>query len=1065
MADKYGRGRPPIDRTKEKGALRDELISKLNFEFEFTDLLGPGDKNKHHCFNKTAHKNGDATPSLSYNMATGAWRCHACGEKGDLFTLYGKIRKLTYPEALKFLYQRYGLWNQVILYREERGEFKQPIIQDENIIVKHKMGRDHLRLNDKWLRVLLERYGLTKETICRWDLAVTDGRLSIPIWKDYSHLENWNQNMVALAQVVNFRKHDIMRSFCNWQNLISGAVQSAKPESYSIDGVIQQRYGEWKPVWAAAGKVLGVKGYNSCYLYPFEVAKDNSVFYLVGGELKALLLNQLGIPAVAFTSGEGNIAMDFLPFLFGKRIRVLMDADPAGEAAAERMSVALASQGVYVEKAIWPENVKQELPSGGDVTDLLAACNWDVDGLKLLKYVEVEAPLLEDEVEKELEEAEAVEVRWSEANLVPFSNLVDPNELQKWVRLGAIISGRGETPYVVPRRIEAKCQEGKLDYRPICNQCKLPAQNFCSKKQFSTEEQLEMVGQSKSELENTLRRILGIPKNCSAPKIDGQYSAVENINVTPTVDHAYSGDIMDSLKDDYRYHPAYILKEERVEIKENASYEFLGKIIPEPRNNKFTFAIREARPLENDILTYHHDQTEWNYARSALGAGKGMQADEIIKNLTTDLRENVCAIYQQDRMLQSILLSLFLPFSFRLGQFYNERICPSVMVMGDTTVGKSTATQRLLRFFGAGRMANAGGQQTFVGLLGGNLQLGSNRMTFSWGLIPTSHRGFVALDEYHKLNLEHMGAITNTISSGIAERITASGTRRTKSWVRFLYLCNPRELRGVSRPLGAYVNPMDACLQVCGTSQDLGRIDYVHIQYQYDGNDLYDQRRPLVEQEYTKGAARTHLCWAWSRQPEDFEFEDQDYLLAQSKELANKYGHHTLLIPAHLRFKLAKFAIAFALLCMSESDGKVLVTRAHVDLAVQWFDEGYAPYIEPNSRQAALMPVELVKCLDQVPAGNYRRIRLFLQGEAWSLEDVIDSLGKVVGSEFLDLTQFNYRLISRRGRLFYPTNPEVFHEMLNSYFIEREKRLEATQATSDKPVYIGRKKDGRWEDS
>lgn len=51
----------------------------------------------------------DQEPSLSVNVASGKWYCHACGEGGDVFTFLQKRFSLSFPEAVTAAAERAGM--------------------------------------------------------------------------------------------------------------------------------------------------------------------------------------------------------------------------------------------------------------------------------------------------------------------------------------------------------------------------------------------------------------------------------------------------------------------------------------------------------------------------------------------------------------------------------------------------------------------------------------------------------------------------------------------------------------------------------------------------------------------------------------------------------------------------------------------------------------------------------------------------------------------------------------------------------------------------------------------
>ena len=97
-----------------------QLAERWNLGELFDELLGPGRKLHRSCWNKSSHTSGDATPSLSFHPRTGAWVCWACGEKGDLFTLYEKVQGQSFPVALAMLLERYGIAGPGLSMKEKK---------------------------------------------------------------------------------------------------------------------------------------------------------------------------------------------------------------------------------------------------------------------------------------------------------------------------------------------------------------------------------------------------------------------------------------------------------------------------------------------------------------------------------------------------------------------------------------------------------------------------------------------------------------------------------------------------------------------------------------------------------------------------------------------------------------------------------------------------------------------------------------------------------------------------------------------------------------------------------
>ena len=57
------------------------------------------------CINETAHAHGDSNPSASANLPLGYFTCHACGLKGDGFSLMLELEGMKAKEVLELFKQ------------------------------------------------------------------------------------------------------------------------------------------------------------------------------------------------------------------------------------------------------------------------------------------------------------------------------------------------------------------------------------------------------------------------------------------------------------------------------------------------------------------------------------------------------------------------------------------------------------------------------------------------------------------------------------------------------------------------------------------------------------------------------------------------------------------------------------------------------------------------------------------------------------------------------------------------------------------------------------------------
>ena len=1005
---------------------KQRLLDSIDLKGEVTALLGqPQGGKRFHCYRKESHANDDKNASLTIGP-NGYYKCHTCSVRGDFFQLYmdvNGVEKDRFGETLLFFARKYGIQVDTDI---QLSNTKSPAKKKRAVIGKRKAKQSiFIPIKDiqtkrgafvaDWLG---KNYGISMKTILDWGLgwSTQSTRLFIPIPINKMWID---KTTTTPDELVNIRKHDIMRYHCTWQK----GDESISKRPAEVRNPAET--GGWKAVWnKGGGKVVGIRGHNSVYVYPMSNLDKDGDIWIVGGELKALLLTQLGFNAVTFTCGEGSYASDLLNLFTNKTVKVVYDIDKAGVDGANNVGQALANNGAIVQVGSIPAD---GLPDNGDISDYLRINDWNIESLSRLEWRKIER----QEKKERVTEEPVKEINYK---TVSFAGLTEGSRLGQYVSVPVLVSGRGDTPYAVPLDINATCNAGKASAIPKCKQCSLPSSGFQKKMKLSAESVVDLTGMPKSRLNKEVKQISGIPANCNKPKLKIKYATVEKLVTVPTVD--INDDIGDSM---YRHHRIYYISGGEP-IRENVAYKANGKIVGDPRDNKFTLAATSTEPLDGDVFSYKFSHESHEELRRALWSDCNNNSD-VIWRTVRDLRDHVLYKYGQDTMIMVEWMSWFMPFQFNIGQYLCHKVCPEVMVLGPTRVGKSTMAQDLTVHFGAGRYADCGANTTFVGLIGGNADIGSSRV-FTWGLIPTSHGGVVILDEYNKLSYEVMGGLTNQKSSGIAERITNSGVRKTRAFVRYLTLCNPRG----RKKLEGYESPLDAAIDVVGTPQDLARIDFLFVaQTVSDPTVLNRFHSPEVDHRYKRELARYHLKWAWSLNKKTIRFRDPKYVLDTAHKLSQILGRFPLIQPAESKFKLGRAAISIASMCYSfdKETGGVIVENEHIDLANSLFLSVYGKFVRGASVKSGVIPPDIVKLFDRV--SDWRRLRVLSTSDKWGAEDLNFVFGSKDAAEFKFLAQLEYCLVRRQGSCFIPIADE-FQELISEY-INNRRAPEGTDAT------------------
>jgi hypothetical protein len=285
------------------------------------------------------HTNGDRTPSLSVNLATGRFRCYGCGAWGGPYD--AALAAGHTPRSAMELLSAYGLaasrpGDRPAGMRRTAAAGKRPTApkpapaKPQLTVGEEEVGEEDV---GPWMSNLAERPALIAR-ICRargWryaamrelevgiEVRVVDGttrlgRLTIPIRDARGEL------------------HGVLRYRLPWRTFGAKMI-------------------------SASGTRLG--------LVPHPARERSSLVLLVEGPADALAARSHGLPAIAVPGADAWRA-EWAELLAGRQVTVLMDADEVGRKAARRIHEDLRGGADAVVLDIAPER-----SDGYDLTDLL----------------------------------------------------------------------------------------------------------------------------------------------------------------------------------------------------------------------------------------------------------------------------------------------------------------------------------------------------------------------------------------------------------------------------------------------------------------------------------------------------------------------------------------------------------------------------------------------------------------------------------------------------------------------------------------------------------------------
>ncbi len=298
----------------------------------------------------------EKTPSFTVSPGKGIYKCFGCGKAGNSVNFIMEHEKYSYPEALRYLANKYGI---VIEEQEPSPEERQLDSDRESLFSLNSFAQKF------YTQTLLE----------------TEEGKSIGL--SYFMERGFREDIIA--------KFQLGFSPTAWDAFTKEALAKGFSEKYlndsgltiSKDGKQYDRFRErvMFPIHNLTGKVIGFGGriltsdktkpkyvnspeseiYNkSKSLYGIWLAKNAIVArdncYLVEGYTDVISLHQSGIENVVASSGT-SLTTEQIKLIskFTRNITILYDGDPAGIKASFRGIDMILEQGMNVRVVLFPD--------------------------------------------------------------------------------------------------------------------------------------------------------------------------------------------------------------------------------------------------------------------------------------------------------------------------------------------------------------------------------------------------------------------------------------------------------------------------------------------------------------------------------------------------------------------------------------------------------------------------------------------------------------------------------------------------------------------------------------
>lgn len=301
----------------------------------------------------------EKTPSFTVSPIKGIYKCFGCGKAGNSVNFIMEHEKLSYPEALRYLAQKYNI------------ELEEDYTLTEEDQLRHGKRESLLILNDYAKKYFIDLLWNTEE----------GKNIGLSYFKERGFRED------------SIKKFELGYSINEWDHLTKKAIAEGYVEEFLEETGLSIRneqkhslYDRFRgrvlfPVHNLTGRVVAFGGrilktdpknpkyvnspeseiyHKSSILYGAYFAKksirEQDNCYLVEGYTDVISLHQSGIENVVASSGTSLTTEQIrLISRFTKNITILYDGDPAGIKASLRGIEMILEEGLNVKVVLFPE--------------------------------------------------------------------------------------------------------------------------------------------------------------------------------------------------------------------------------------------------------------------------------------------------------------------------------------------------------------------------------------------------------------------------------------------------------------------------------------------------------------------------------------------------------------------------------------------------------------------------------------------------------------------------------------------------------------------------------------
>ena len=670
-----------------------------------------------------------------------------------------------------------------------------------------------------------------------------------------------------------------------------------------------------------ANKIRSRSGTTSGLIIPFDLwinTPESKWTIICAGEKDMAVTRSNGFNAITLTGGEKALPKLINPFK-NRKIAICYDHDEAGISGAKALAAYLTPIAQEVRVVTNFHEVCEG--HGEDLTDFFVKYKKTKQDLQ--KYI-LESPVFTRE--------QAKEEQLKRHPLISLLEASKPQYINRVVQSNVQVVATFEKAMPVPTTIYAKKLNSSGD--PKYNQMLVGEEKTWELSEMTCQDVLKLIDNNftEAQIRDNVREILGISKYEREIRVE-----------KPTKDTVYQCNVTDLFEATSKdiatiEFTAYVLKKR---LESGKKYLITYKLVPHPyKGQQLVMIILDVEEACDSVSNFRVTEE----VKSNLNLFKNLEGSVAVRlDTLAEMAKAFIGYNGYNNLIQAIDLSYHTVLEFNFGAFKNVRGYLDTLVVAESRVGKSSTAEALQKLYGLGAFTSlAGNSATIPGIIGGSTKVSGNYQTRA-GLIPMNHRGLVIFEELAKCNSNLVRELTDIRSSNQVRIARVSGSLTLPALVRMITLTNVKNNGTKVKPINSYPNGIEILVELIGSPEDIARYDLMLILGDQGNKTIDPFWEPVTP--FEPEAYQTRIRWVWSRTADQVVIDKKigKYILECCNKLNTTYDSHIKIFGTEAWKKVARMAIAIAgyLVSTDESYEKIIVTKEHVDAAVQYLIDNY----------------------------------------------------------------------------------------------------------------------------